>query len=94
MNTPHPDSAFGVPDDDSPEWREDDFLWAVRGADFPDIAAVTDFLRAREAFLRQAEALGLARSALLPFEPTKPGFIERATAALAAIAEHGKHAAE
>lgn len=94
MNTPQPDSAFGVPDDENPEWSDEDFLWAVRGSDFPSQSALVEFLRLREEFLRQAEALGLARAALLPFEPSKPGFIERATAALAAIAEHGKHAAE
>jgi hypothetical protein len=78
-----PDNEYGTPDDESPEWSEEDFLWAVRAADFGgDPLQVVGFLKSREAFLRNVMAAGLPRSAFLSFAPQKPGFIDRATRAL------------
>ena len=70
---------YGTPDEESPEWTEEQFLWSVSAGDFGgDIQAVTDFLTSRETILRAAEAIGIPRETFLPFEPNKPGFEERA----------------
>lgn len=101
MNATTPDDEYGVPDEESPELTDDFFLWAVRAQDFGgDHMASHAFLVSREAFFRSAEAAGMTRESFLPFAPTKPGFFERATAALEAVldamkhADQAKHAAE
>ena len=33
----------GVPDDESPEWTDEDFLWSVNNADFGGFAAAKYF---------------------------------------------------
>ena len=68
--------------------------WLVRAADFSGFEATMAFMDERSAFLRAAEQAGIARETFLPFSPNKPGFIERATAALEAAARAGGHAAE
>ena len=94
MNKPINDDDFGTPDEESPEITEEQMLWAVRAKDFPNFDASHTFLIDRETFLREAEAAGISRSAFLSLDPNKPGFIERATAALEAAARAGRHAAE
>jgi hypothetical protein len=65
--------------DDAAEPTEAEALWAVRSRDFKnDGDATTIFVVEREAFLREAEAAGVPRAAFLPFEPNKPGFMDRA----------------
>jgi hypothetical protein len=91
---PDVEPEYGVPDDENPEWTEEDFLWAVSGIDFGGFAATHAFLEERGNFLREAEAAGIPRASFLGLEPRKPGFIERATAALEAAARAGRHAAE
>ncbi len=94
MNKPSNDDDFGTPDEESPEITEEQVLWAVRAIDFPDFNSSHAFLTEREAFLRDAEEAGIARAAFLSLDPNKPGFIQRATAALEAAARAGRHAAE
>lgn len=66
-------------DDDAPELTSARAAWLVSAADFDgDIERVADFIAARERFLRKAEAIGIPRETFLPFDPTKPGFEERA----------------
>lgn len=99
-----PEDEYGTPDDENPEWTEEDFRWSVRAQDFGgDILEVHAFLARREGFLRTAEAAGLTRAAFLRFNPKTPGFFERASRGLAqalaaatdAIATGAaKHAAE
>jgi hypothetical protein len=85
---------FGVPDDDNPEWTDEDELWSVKDADFGGLLGSVEFLRARKAFFDDAKSVGLERDAFLPYEPSKPGFIERATAAIEKLANLRGHAAE
>lgn len=69
------------PDEDTPEWTEDDSLWAVQARDFDgDVLQVADFIKSRESFLKMAEDAGIPRETFLPFEPNKPGFEDRAKA--------------
>ncbi len=68
--------------------------WLVRATDFPDFDATAIFLEERELFLRAAAKAGIERKSFLSFDPNKPGFIERATAALETAARAGRHAAE
>ena len=88
------DDEYGVPDEENPEITDEQWKWMVRGADFSGFEATHAFLRDREAFLDEAEAAGIPREAFLSLDPNKPGFIERATAALEAAARAGRHAAE
>ncbi|WP_126974635.1 hypothetical protein [Frigidibacter oleivorans] len=89
------DGEYGVPDEESPEITDEEWLWFVRAEDFDGFAGVHAFLREREDFLREAEAAGIPRTAFLSLEPNKPGFIRRATEALEAAARAGRlHAAE
>lgn len=78
---------YGVPDDESPEWTDEDFLWAVQAKDFPTHMASYEFLKHREEILRAADAIGIPRSAFLPFAPTKPGFEARVAAAFGPFAK-------
>lgn len=83
--------------DDDGEARaptKEEWKWAVSATDFPDFDATAVFVEERELFLRAAAKAGIARKSFLSFEPNKPGFIERATAALEAAARAGRHAAE
>lgn len=73
---------------------KEEWLWFARNEEFDGFDAVIAFLTEREAFLEEAEALGIDRSAFLPFDPTRPGFIERARGALEALLERTRHAAE
>lgn len=81
-----PNDPPGVPDDESPEWTDEDFLWSVAFSDFGDHAAVIAFLTHREEILRAAKAVGIPRAAFLPFEPGKPGFEARVAAAYGPLA--------
>ena len=90
-----PDDEYGTPDEENPEWTDEDFLWAVKARDFDgDILKVHEFLRSRENFLRGAKEAGLPRKAFLALEPQKPGFLNRAAKALSIALESNKHAAE
>ena len=89
-----PNDPPGVPDDESPEWTENDFLWSVAFADFGDHRAVFDFLARRESILRSAESKGLKREAFLPLLPNKPGFEERVADAFGEVMRALPHAAE
>lgn len=73
---------------------KEEWLWFARDEEFPDFDAVIAFLTEREVFLEQAEELGIDRSAFLPFDPTRPGFIDRARSALERLLERTRHAAE
>ena len=75
----------GIPDEENPEWTEEDFLWAVRHGDFADDQAVIDFLIRRDEILAAAEAQGIAKEAFLGLDPTKPGFEDRVKAAFSAF---------
>jgi hypothetical protein len=68
--------------------------WTVFAGHFPDFETTMAFMTERETFLRAAEDAGVPRTAFLGLQPNKPGFIERATAAMLAIAKAGRHAAE
>lgn len=76
---------FGIPDDDTPEWSDEDFLWPVRAVDFGGHAASLSFLIRRQEIRRAAALLGIPKETFLPFAPTKPGFEERITAAFGAF---------
>jgi hypothetical protein len=71
------------------EWR-----WAVRAKDFEGFDGSHNFLMARDAFLKKADALGIDREVFLAFAPNKPGFIERATEAFDTLVKQTRHAAE
>ena len=94
MNILALEPEYGETDEESPEWTEADFLWAVDEQDFPDHAASHAFLLRREVFLRAAASVGLSREGFLPFLPNKPGFVERAIGALDKVLEFARHAAE
>lgn len=81
-----PNDPPGVPDDESPEWTDEDFLWSVNNADFGGFVAAMAFLTHREEILRAAKAVGIPRAAFLPFEPGKPGFQARVAAAYGPLA--------
>jgi hypothetical protein len=81
-------------DGDVRELSAEDMSWFVSSADFPNDAAVLEFLRERSAFFHTAESQGIAREAFLALAPNKPGFIARATAAMEAIIARSTHAAE
>ena len=68
---------YGVPDEENPEWTDEDWLWAVRHADFGSHVAVHNFLIRRREILEAAEAAGIPRAAFLELEPNKPGFEDR-----------------
>lgn len=68
------DDAARAPTDE--EW-----LWAVASEDFASPLVVHDFLMKRKEILRAADAIGIPRSAFLPFAPTKPGFEARVAVA-------------
>ena len=87
MNNLVPNDPPGMPDAESPEWTDEDFLWSVSNADFGGFAAAMAFLRHRDEVLRAAEAVGIPRSAFLPFGPNKPGFEARVAAAYGPFAK-------
>ncbi len=76
------------------ELSDEDMLWLVNSADFGGFEAATIFLNNREALLSAAEAVGIAREVFLPFEPSKPGFEDRARQAFEAFLNATRHAAE
>ncbi len=94
MTKPVNDEEDGIPDDESPEWTDEDTLWSVKGADFGGFMAAMKFLQSRAAFLKAAEAAGIERAAFLPFDPSKPGFEERARKAFETFLNATRHAAE
>jgi hypothetical protein len=94
MARPTPPDEFGLPDDENPEWTDESELWSVQNADFGGVFGAVEFLRARKTFFDDARSVGLEREAFLPYEPSKPGFIERATAAIEKLASLRAHAAE
>lgn len=85
---------FGAPDDENPEWTDDDFEWAVESQDFSDIFAVTEFLARRAEILQAGESAGMDRAFFWQFQPTKPGFEDRVAAALQSVLASIRHAAE
>lgn len=76
------------------ELTDGDFVWAVRSEDFGGHLDSVVFLKNREHFFAIAEKLGMEREAFLSFAPSKPGFTERATAAMETIINQARHAAE
>ena len=89
-----PNDPPGVPDEESPEWTDEDFLWSVNNADFGGFQAAMGFLARREEILRSAESKGLKREAFLPLMPNKPGFEERVADAFGEVLKSVRHAAE
>ncbi len=90
-----PHEIPGEPDEENPEWADDDFRWAARSQDFGgDILKVTAFLSRRSEILRAAESLGIPRDTFLAFDPNKPGFEERVAAAFGAFPKAAGLAAE
>ena len=82
-----PNDPPGVPDGESPEWTDEDFLWSVANSDFADHGAVMAFLTHREDILRAADAAGIPRTAFLPYAPNKPGFEARVAAGFGPFAK-------
>ena len=89
-----PNDPPGVPDDESPEWTNADFLWSVNGADFGGHIGAIAFLDQREAILTAGMAAGIPREAFLKFAPNKPGFEARVAAAFGPLAKAVGLAAE
>ncbi len=89
-----PNDPPGEPDEESPEWTDDDFLWSVFAGDFGSFAESHAFLLRREAILRAAESKGLKREAFLPLAPNKPGFEDRVADAFGEVMRVLPHAAE
>ena len=87
MNKLVPNDPPGVPDDESPEWTEEDFAWSVNNTDFGGFAAAMAFLTHREEILRAADAAGIPRAAFLQYAPGKPGFEARVAAAYGPFAK-------
>ncbi len=94
MNKLKPEPEYGTPDDENPEWTDEDFTWAVRSKDFANHTESLAFLIRRLEILRAAEALGIPKDTFLPFAPTKPGFEERVTAAFGPFPKAAGLAAE
>jgi hypothetical protein len=94
MARPKPNNDFGVPDEENPEWTDQDELWSVKDADFGGVIGAVEFLRARKVFFDDARSVGLEREAFLAFKPSKPGFVERAQSALERLIKLRTHAAE
>ena len=91
---PKPDDPSEIPDDLSPEWTAYDSAWAVNVSDFGGPVEATRFLLARKQLFKEAQANGIPKEMLTPFEPNKPGFADRVAKSFAAIATAAKHAAE
>lgn len=89
-----PDDEYGTPDEENPEWTDEDFLWAVWAKDFGSYEASVAFLIERQKFLNSVKAAGLPREAFLSLKPTKLGFVERATQVLENALSSAKHGAE
>ncbi|MEO6298961.1 MAG: hypothetical protein ABIV25_01130 [Paracoccaceae bacterium] len=71
-----------------------EYLWIVSGKEHGGFDGVMAFLESRSRFLKSAEEAGFEREVFLSFEPTKPGFVERALAALDSLVKKARHAAE
>ena len=83
--------------DDNDEVRDltdEEWLWVVSGKDHGGFEAVSEFLTARSRFLKVAEEAGFEREFFLAFQPSKPGFVERAVAAMDSVLKKVRHAAE
>ena len=72
----------------------DERLWVVRNSDFESFEAAMAFIDSRKDFLDVAESMGLARGIFAAFQPSKPGFVERAVAAMESVLKKIRHAAE
>lgn len=95
MNKLIPHDEPGVPDDENPEWTDEDFRWAVRAEDFRgNHLAVHEFLNRRLEIFRAGAAIGLEKEYFWQFAPTKPGFEDRVAAALGSVLSKTQHAAE
>ncbi len=94
MNKLVPNDPPGMPDDESPEWNDADFLWSVTNSDFGGFKAAMSFLKMREEIWRAAESKGLKRDAFLPLLPNKPGFEDRVSDAFGEVMKSVRHAAE
>jgi hypothetical protein len=91
-NTPLIDDDGEARTPTAAEWQ-----WFVHAPDFGSTEDVMAFLETRRAFLQAAEDAGFVRETFLPFDPNKPGFIERAEAALETLVARSRaarHAAE
>lgn len=82
-NVPDPDDT---PDALSPEWAAYESAWAIDVADFGDPLAASQFLIRRKRIFRAAEAAGITKDMLTPFEPNKPGFDARVKRAFLSVA--------
>ncbi|MEM6728352.1 MAG: hypothetical protein AAF618_07620 [Pseudomonadota bacterium] len=72
---------YGTPDAENLEWSDEAQKWSVALEDFGgDLDAAAAFISARDKLLEAAEAAGIPKDTFLPFEPSKPGFEERAKA--------------
>jgi len=90
--------AFSTPisneEGDVRDLTDEEWLWAVSSKDHGGFEGTSEFLRSRSRFLKAAEEAGFERAFFLPFEPSKPGFEERALAALESFLKKARHAAE
>ena len=90
--------AFSTPitneEGDVRDLTDEEWLWAVSGTDNGGFEGTMDFLKARQKFLTAAEDAGFDRAFFLAFQPSKPGFVERAVAALDSVLKKVRHAAE
>ena len=53
-----PDDEYGTPDEENPEWTDEDFVWAVWAKDFARYEASVAFLIGRQKFLNSVKAAG------------------------------------
>lgn len=89
-----PDDRSEMPDALSPEWTEYESAWAVNVSDFPDLLEAARFVSRRRRIFREAQALGISKEMLTPFEPNLPGFEERVRVAFSRIIDAAGLAAE
>lgn len=72
----------------------EEWLWAIKVADFGSIHAVQAFKARRMAILKAGAGAGLSPEYFLQFGPTKPGFEDRVATALGPVLDTTQHAAE
>jgi hypothetical protein len=88
------DDLSETPSEISPEWTEYESAWAVDTSDFGSPGEAAKFLISRKKFFRAAEANGVTKEMLTPFQPNKPGFEGRVVRAFESIMAATSHAAE
>lgn len=92
--SPKQDTNLGTPDALNPEWDAYASAWAVNAADFGSPIDAAAFLMRRKRIFLEAQALGLDKELLTPFEPNRPGFETRVRIAFEKIASVAGLAAE